>query len=162
VALGATRALASAAVLVVLYYVLPLDRVHNVPLTLAVGLVILTAMTVWQVRLISRHPHPTLRAIEALATTFPLFLLLFASAYVVMAGANPANFNTHPLDRTSALYFTVTVFATVGFGDITAASQSARLVVTVQMLLDLLFLGLVVRAFLSAVDVGRQRAAPGD
>jgi voltage-gated potassium channel len=89
-----------------------------------------------------------------------LFVLLFASAYVVMAGASPANFSTHPLTRTDALYFTVTVFSTVGFGDITAASQSARLVVTVQMLLDLLALGLVVRAFVSAVQAARQPASP--
>ena len=64
----------------------------------------------------------------------PLFLLLFASAYLTMAHANPANFNTHPLTRTDVLYFTVTVFSTVGFGDISAVSQSARLVVTAQML----------------------------
>jgi Ion channel len=57
---------------------------------------------------------------------------LFASAYITMANANPANFSTHPLTRTDALYFTVTVFTTVGFGDITAASQSARLVVARQ------------------------------
>jgi hypothetical protein len=76
-----------------------------------------------------------------------------------MAGANPANFSTQPLTRTDALYFTVTVFATVGFGDITAVSQSARLVVTVQMLLDLLALGLVVRAFVGAVQSARQQAA---
>jgi hypothetical protein len=54
-----------------------------------------------------------------------------------MAANHPANFSTHALTRTDALYFTVTVFSTVGFGDITAASQSARLVVTAQMLLDL-------------------------
>jgi Ion channel len=54
----------------------------------------------------------------------------------------------------------VTVFGTVGFGDITAASQSARLVVTVQMLLDLLALGLVVRAFVSAVQSAVQQASP--
>jgi voltage-gated potassium channel len=109
---------------------------------------------------ISRSARPALRAVEALATTLPLFLLLFASAYYTMAGANPANFGTHLLTRTDALYFTVTVFSTVGFGDITAASQSARLVVTAQMLLDLLALGLVVRAFASAVQSARQQAAP--
>ncbi len=110
--------------------------------------------------MISRSARPALQAIEALATTLPLFLLLFASAYFIMAGASPANFSMHPLTRTDALYFTVTVFSTVGFGDITAASQSARLVVIVQMLLDLLALGLVVRAFVSAVQSARQQANP--
>jgi Ion channel len=54
-----------------------------------------------------------------------------------MAHTNPANFNTHPLTRTDMLYFTVTVFSSVGFGDITAASQLARLVVTARIVLDL-------------------------
>ena len=158
--LAVLRSLVTLVVLVVLYYVLPLDHVKNVPLTLAVGLVILAAVTVLQLRVISRAARPGLRAIEALATTLPLFLLLFASAYFIMAGTSPANFSTHSLTRTDALYFTVTVFSTVGFGDITAVSQSARLVVIVQMLLDLLALGLVVRAFTSAVQSARQQAAP--
>lgn len=53
-----------------------------------------------------------MRAADALAITVPWFVLLFASAYVTMANANPANFSTHPLTRIDALYFTVTVFAT--------------------------------------------------
>jgi len=159
-ALGVLRSLATTIVLVVLYYQLPLDHVKNVPVTLVVGLVILAAVTVGQLRLIGRSAFPAIRAIEALATTLPLFLLMFASAYVIMAEANPANFSTHTLTRTDGLYFTVTVFSTVGFGDITAASQSARVVVTVQMLLDLAALGLVVRAFVSAVQSARQHAAP--
>jgi voltage-gated potassium channel len=158
--LGVFRSLVTTVVLVVLYYVLPFEHVRNVPATLAVGLVILAVATAVQLRVISRSAVPALRAIEALATTLPLFLLLFASAYVIMAGASPANFSTHSLTRTDALYFTVTVFSTVGFGDITAASQSARLVVTVQMLLNLLALGLVVRAFASAVQSARQQANP--
>jgi ion channel len=157
---GVFRSLVTTVVLVVLYYVLPLNHVKNVPATLAVGLVILAAITALQLRVISGSAHPALQAIEALATTLPLFLLLFASAYFIMAGASPANFSTHSLTRTDALYFTVTVFSTVGFGDISAASQSARLVVTVQMLLDLLALGLVVRAFVSAVQSARHQANP--
>jgi voltage-gated potassium channel len=160
VGLGALRSLVTTVVLVVLYYVLPLNHVKNVPVTLTVGLGILAVTTVLQLRMIGRSAFPAVRAIEALATTLPLFLLLFASAYVVMADASPANFSTHPLTRTDGLYFTVTVFSTVGFGDITAASQSARLVVTVQMLLDLAALGLVVRAFVSAVQSARQQAGP--
>jgi voltage-gated potassium channel len=155
------RALATTAVLVALYYLLPLDHIpKNVPLTLAAGLLILVAVTVWQVRAIIRATRPALRAVEALAATVPLFLLLFASAYFTMARANPASFSAHPLTRTDALYFTVTTFSTVGFGDITAVSQPARLVVTAQMLLDLLVLGLGIRVFVGAVQRARQQAPP--
>jgi voltage-gated potassium channel len=48
----------------------------------------------------------------------------------------------------------------VGYGDISAVSESARLVVTVQMILDLLLLGLGIRVFIGAVQRGRQRAQP--
>jgi voltage-gated potassium channel len=161
VGLGLLRSLATTVVLVALYYLLPLNRIKNVPLTLVAGLLILVAVTVWQVRAIISARHPALRAVEALAATVPLFLLLFASAYFTMAGTNPASFNPHSLTRTDALYFTVTAFSTVGFGDITAVTQSARLVVTAQMLLDLLVLGLGIRVFTGAVQLGRQQANPG-
>ena len=46
----------------------------------------------------------------------------------------PAASFTEPLTRADALYFTVTVFSTVGFGDITAKSETARVVLIVQML----------------------------
>ena len=160
VVLGLFRALATAVVLVALYYLLPLDHVKDVPLTLAVGLVILLAVIAWQLRAIVRAEEPGVRAVVALAGTVPLFVLLFASVYFVMVQASPANFGIHQLTRTDALYFTVTVFSTVGFGDITPVSQGARLVVTAQMILDLLVLGLGIRAFVGAVQLGRQQA-PG-
>jgi voltage-gated potassium channel len=160
VGLGLLRSLATTVVLAALYYLLPLDHIKNVPLTLVAGMLILLAAAVWQVRAIIRARYPALRAVEALAVIVPLFLLLFASAYFTMAGTNPANFHPHSLTRTDALYFTVTTFSTVGFGDITAASQTARLVVTAQILLDLLLLGLGIRVFVGAVQLARQQARP--
>jgi voltage-gated potassium channel len=158
VVLGLFRALATAVVLVALYYLLPLDHVKDVPLTLAVGVVILLAVSALQLRAIVRAKYPGVRAVVALASTVPLFVLLFAAVYFVMAQASPANFGTHQLTRTDALYFTVTVFSTVGFGDITPVSQGARLVVTAQMILDLLVLGLGIRVFVGAVQLGRRQA----
>ncbi len=157
VGLGVLRSLASVILLVGLYYLLPLDHLASVPLpvTLAAGLVVLVAVAAWQVRLVIRAKYPALRAGEALATTVPLFVLLFASAYFVMTRANPASFS-HPLTRTDALYFTVTTFSTVGYGDITPVTETARLVVTVQMILDLLALGLGIRVFIGAVQRARQ------
>ena len=160
--IGLLRASAVTAALVVGYYLLPLDNLAGVPLgvSLAAGLLALAAMAAYQVRAIIRARYPGIRAIEALATTAPLFLLLFAATYVLMARADPSNFNVHPLTRTDSLYFTVTVFATVGFGDITATSQTGRLLVTAQMILDLIVLGLGIRVFLGAVQRGQQDMAP--
>ena len=77
-----------------------------------------------------------------------------------MAQADPANFSTHTLTRTDALYFTVTIFATVGFGDISATSQSTRLLVTTQMILDLLVIGLGIKVFIGAAQRARQQQTP--
>lgn len=162
VVLGLFRALATAVVLVALCYLLPLDHIKNVPLTLAGGLLILLAVIAWQLRAILRAKEPGARAVVALAGTMPLVVPRFASAYFVMARTSPANFSTHQLNRTDALYFTVTTFSTVGYGDITPASQGARLVVTAQMILDLLVLGLGIRALVGAVQLGRQQTPPAN
>jgi voltage-gated potassium channel len=137
------RVLASAVIVGTAYYLLPFDRAATweVITLLAVGLLALVVLIGFQVRAIVRSPFPNLRAIEALATSLPLFLLLFAGAYYVMARLAPGSFGSH-LTRTDAMYFTVTVFTTVGFGDISAKTETARLVVTGQMIADVLVLGL--------------------
>ena len=110
----------------------------------------------WQLREIARADYPALRAFEALFLAVPLFLLLFASTYFLMSKSDPTNF-TAPLTRTDALYFTITIFSTVGFGDITAQEATPRLIVSAQMLLDLVILGAGVRIILNAVERGRDR-----
>jgi len=158
VAGAALRAVLVAAVLVVLYYVLPLDRPwdSDTAVRLVVGLLIVAGVVAWGVRTIAGSRYPGVRAAEALALVLPFFLLLFASTYFEMERASAASF-TQPLTRTDALYFTVTVFTTVGFGDITAKSETARVVLIVQMLADLAFLGAGVRVLLGAVQRGRER-----
>jgi len=112
---------------------------------------------VWHVRAIAGSGHPGLRAAEALGMILPFFLVLFASTYFLMERASAASF-TQPLTRTDALYFTVTVFSTVGFGDITAKSEAARVVLIVQMLADLVLLGAGIKVLLGAVQRGRQQS----
>ena len=108
-----------------------------------------------QILAVSRSPYPRLRAVEAVAISFPLLICLFASTYYAMGRANPASFN-ETLTRTDALYFTITIFATVGFGDVVASSQAARIGVTLQMVADLLLIGVIARVLLGTA---RQRQA---
>ena len=152
------RAAGSTAVLVTIYFLLPLDNsaLWFAVTLLVIGLAALIGLVAFQVRAIGGSRYPGLRALEALAVTIPLFLLLFASTYLVLA-ANSARSFSQPLNHTDALYFTVTVFATVGFGDITASTAVARLVVTGQMIIDLVILGLGARVVVGAVSRGRQR-----
>jgi voltage-gated potassium channel len=154
------RSLASMVILVALYYVLPLQDLKGVHLavSLTLGLAILVVVIGLQVRGITRSRYPGVQAVEALALTAPLFLLMYASAYVILAQDSGANFSSHQLTRTDSLYFTLTVFSTVGFGDITATSQTAREFVMVQMVLDLVILGLGVQVYRNAVSMGRRRS----
>ena len=146
------RVAGSVAVLVALYYLLPLDHA-SAPAAitiLVIGLAAFIALVAFQVRLIIRSPFPGLRAAEAMATSAPLFLLLFAGTYVVLAELSASSFGGH-LSHTDGLYFTVTVFSTVGFGDITAKTETARLLVTGQMIADLIILGLAIKVLVGAV-----------
>jgi hypothetical protein len=159
IARGLLRALVSSALLFLVYFLGPVRQVERLPIGvgLVLALMILMGVTGWQVLAITRAAHPGVRAVEALAVTVPLFLLLFAASYFLLAQDDPANFDPSSLNRLDTLYFTVTTFATVGFGDITATSTYARVVVTVQMLLDLVILGAGIRVILGAVQRGRAR-----
>jgi len=109
-----------------------------------------------QVPAIIKAKYPVLRAIEALAILVPLYVLIFARIYLANSIGDPAAFN-QPLDKTTALYFTVTVLSTVGFGDIVAQVNSMRLLVTLQMLLNLVLLGLVFRLLTASARQGVAR-----
>ena len=146
------------ALVIAVYFLLPLDHISNLGAVtgLTLGVLVLAAIIVWQVKSVIGSDHPISRAVEALATSVPLYVLFFAMAYFLMARANPAAFGV-PLSRTDAMYFSSTVFTTVGFGDIIAKTEAARLVVTAQMWLNLVFLGLVVRTVVNAVKFNRKR-----
>lgn len=154
-------AMLQAALLLGVYYLIPLrlTRDATVIASLVVGLIVFAVVVVLQLRAVLRAPYPALRAIQALTSAIPLFLLLFAATYFLLSQAQPATFS-QPLTRTDALYFTVTVFATVGFGDIVAETQAARALVTLQMVTNLVVLGGVVNALVGAARKGRQRQEP--
>ena len=160
VALALLRASLTATVLVVLYYAVPVSGAMDasaVALLLG-GLLLFAVVISWQIRAILKSSYPALRAVEALAFAIPLFLLLFALVYFKTADLQAQAFS-EPLSRTDALYFTITVFSTVGFGDITPVATPARVIAMVQMLGDLVVVGLVLRVMLGAVKEGRERRA---
>ena len=149
----ALRAIVAVTVLLLLYYFLPVEsRPHeSVILRLAGGLALFVAVLAVEVRAISKHEHPMLRAGIAMATVIPLFLVVFAWTYLTLSHSDPAAFGS-ALTRTDSLYFTVTVFSTVGFGDIIPKTEAARLVTTVQMLADLAVIAVVVRLILGVAS----------
>ncbi len=159
IAASLLRAFLTAAVLVALYYLMPVDGAWRLSawMRVAVGAIVFVVVVVWEIRRVVRSDYPGVRAIEALAMTVPLFLVLFAATYYWMSALSAGSFSQEDLTRTDALYLTVTIFSTVGFGDISPVTEGARLVVSGQMILDLLILGFGINAFVSAAKVGRKR-----
>jgi voltage-gated potassium channel len=152
------RTIATVVVIVVAYFITPFD--HAMSPVAVIELVLLAlaifAMIGWQIWRITQSDYPTLRAVEALAFIVPAYLVFFATIYYLMEHANPATFGTSQT-RLDSLYFSATVFTTVGFGDISAKTQPARAIVLCQMVLDLVILGLVVRLVVNAVKIGQKR-----
>jgi hypothetical protein len=151
------RVTISVTILFAAYYLVPTKGTgedSDLP-WLILDLVIFGVVVAIQVPAIIKAKYPKLRAIEALAVTVPLFLLIFSRVYLSNSLTDPAVF-TSPLDNTTALYFTVTVFATVGFGDIVAQTNGMRLLVTLQML-PTWRTGLGIRLLTSAAQRSVQR-----
>ena len=148
------------AVLIAVYYlvpagVVPARRGVGVFVHLGVAAALFVAILAGQARRIVTAELPELRAVEALGVLVPLFLILFAAFYLSLSKSTAVMFSEQ-LDHTRALYFAITVFSTVGFGDITPKTDLARIIVSIQMLLDLVIIGAVVRLLF---NVARTRLA---
>ena len=145
----------SMAILGAMYVLIPTqdsDQGSDLPwLLLELGLFALVVAL--QVPAIVHARFPIVRAAITLGVLVPLYLLVFARLYLWSSLSDPGSFSEH-LDRATSFYFTVTVFATVGFGDIVAKSDSMRLVVTAQMLINLIVVGAFIRLLVSAARRG--------
>jgi voltage-gated potassium channel len=152
------RSVLTAAVFVVAYYVLPIDQPYSqsVVIELVVGLVVVIGLIGFQAREIANSPYPGMRAVVAMATSLPFFLLLFATVYFQLGRNQPGSF-TQVMTRTDALYFTMTVFSSVGFGDIVPKFEIARILTMIQMAGDLLVVGVAARIIVRAVQTGQSR-----
>jgi voltage-gated potassium channel len=148
--------------LVAIYYALPEGRFGSTAaiVRLAAGVLLVFGVFAWQTHRILHAELPALRAAVSLAVLIPLFLLVFSGLYLSLSKTSPATFN-ESLDHSSALYFTITVFSTVGFGDIVPTTDTARAIVSAQMLLDLVIIGVVVRVLINAARSGLERARQG-
>lgn len=145
-------------VLVAVYYLQPIGTELGgaVFLRVAAGVILFAAVVVIQIKRVLRADLPGLRAVQALGLVIPLFFVIFAAIYLSMASVSQSAFS-QPLNHTKSLYFTISVFSTVGFGDITPRTDPARLVVAVQMLLNLVVFGVVVRLLVWAARTSHAR-----
>lgn len=109
------RTSATLVLVVALYFVLPLDHAAKAGAVaeVALGVLAFVAIIAWQLKRIVGPDHPISRAVEALTLSVPLYVLLFATTYFLMARANQATFGGS-LSRTDAMYFSTIIFTTVG------------------------------------------------
>lgn len=161
-AASCARTLAILTGLVVAYYLVPLETRTTLAtaLLLVCGLLAVVLVFGWEAWMIMHSPHPRLKAVEALIATVGLYLVVFASVYHIIEHDTPGSFS-EPLTKTDALYFTLTTFSTVGYGDITALSEAGRVTVMCQMVCGLLLVGVAVRLLAAAVEAGLRRKGPG-
>lgn len=145
------RSTATAGLLIVAYALFPSGVLSFAPVVyFAAGAVLFGLSLAWQLRNIVQAERPVDRLIEAVGIMVPLAVIVFATIYFVISTDSPAAFG-EPLSKLDAVYFSVTVLATVGFGDIAPISEQARLFVTIQMLIDLVLFAAVVRLLAGAV-----------
>jgi hypothetical protein len=160
------RAFLSVAAIVWAYYWVPAGDGRSTGLEglvfLVLGLALFGFVFYRQIARVTRADHPVLRAIEALCSILALFVCFFALLYYASSVADPTVFS-EPLSRTDSLYFTVTVFSTVGFGDITPVGTTQRVMTMFQMLLDVAFLAVLVRVLtmVTQATLAKRRSAGG-
>ena len=136
----------------VIYALVPWPRFApgNTPVVVLVvtfvgGLAGATALVAWQVRAYRQAAASGAARLRGLLIAVYVAMLSFATTYYVFASAHPeqiAGLRT----RTDALYFTLSILSTVGFGDVHAAGQAARAMVSLQIGFDLLVISLAVAA----------------
>jgi voltage-gated potassium channel len=110
-----------------------------------IGLAGAAALIVWQV-IAYRDAKMSGRArLQGLLVALYVAVLFFALSYYLLATSNPeaiVGLET----RLDALYFSLTIVSTVGFGDVHAVDSAARAVVSLQLVFDLMFVSLAVAA----------------
>ncbi|MCB0970206.1 MAG: two pore domain potassium channel family protein [Acidimicrobiales bacterium] len=142
---GSATTFLSLVVPVAVYFVLPLDR-DTWRVGVLLGLVAVVAVlpvTIRHLATIDRSPHPLGAAVRALALLLGLAVAGFATVNYALA----ANTDQIPDLRTKVdgLYFTIVTMTSVGYGDIVPAGQTARALVSLQIILTITLIGGAIR-----------------
>jgi len=154
------RTVITVVVLVVGYHLIPFDRgdTWQIGLVAVVALVLLFAGAVLELRAVKVAEFPTLRAVQSLTVSLVVVLLSFAGVYMILSNNDSGAFD-EVLDHTGAVYFSLTTLTTIGYGDIVPLSHAARNVVMLQMVIDVLIIGVYVKLVTTTVRE-RLAAAP--
>ena len=128
-----------------------------------VGLAVLSLLIVWQLmKQLTAGPDPGVRVRSLIALLYPV-VALFALTYYIIQTTDPTQFEGLKT-RTDALYYTVITLGTVGYGDVHAVGQLARVISMIQVAFDLIVIGALIAVATSASVVPhptpRRKAIP--
>jgi voltage-gated potassium channel len=151
-----------AASLLVAYALLPLSGGRR---WLGVGVGAMLALSivplvVRRARRVLRAERPVPEAVAAVVVTATTALVASAGTYYAMAKGDPGSFRGLGT-KIDGIYFAVTVMSSVGFGDITAVGQGARLVTTAHIIFTVALVGLAFRLIGWAVKHNLSRRPDG-
>lgn len=83
------------------------------------------------------------RVFRLAVISYVLVVFEFALVYTILSRLDPGAFNVGELDLPSAIYFSATTIATVGFGDIAAVQPLVRLLVVGEIVIGLAYVAFV-------------------
>jgi voltage-gated potassium channel len=117
-----------------------------------VGLGTLIFLIVRQLRKqLAAGPDPGVRVHTLITLLYPV-VALFALTYYLIQTADPTQF-TDLQTRTDSLYYTVITLGTVGYGDVHAVGQLARVISMIQVAFDLVVIGALIAVATSRFQV---------
>ena len=132
---------------IVSFFVLPLDREFGelIAALLVIGAAAsLIPISIRQAQRVLTSPDPLFDAMRCIVSALVFLVVAFSSAYFVLA-ANYEDQISGLHTKLDAIYFTITILSTVGFGDISATGQTARAIVSGQMVINFAVLAVSLR-----------------
>jgi voltage-gated potassium channel len=144
-------------IVLVLYFTVPVsfDLEAGGAVEVIVSLVALALLAVAVLAEVRRQLVDADRRIDGLVVAVMIAVLGFALGFYVLAQRDPdqiAGLHT----RVDALYFTMSTLLTIGYGDVHAAGQAARVLVLIQMIFNVVIVATAASTITTRV---RSRAA---
>ncbi|WP_227996940.1 potassium channel family protein [Nocardia australiensis] len=166
---GRVRGLRNLATLVcalLFYYGLPLgfEMGHNWAgkliglVAFAAGVAGLSWLTWWRVSRYMADPQAASGRVEGVLFALCVAVTFFALYYYLLEQRSPGQFDGLST-RTDALYYTIVTLGTVGYGDVHAVGQAARIATMVQVVFDLVVIGTLIAVVSTSVTRRVESAA---
>lgn len=128
------------ALILLVYFIVPVSNHFRADEAVRTGVAVLSLalLAAGMIQLLRVHAADDERRVEGLVLGIVVVVVFFAFGFYLMARHDPtqvAGLHT----RVDALYFAMSNLSTIGFGDVHATGQGARVLVMVQIIFDLVF-----------------------